>query len=426
MTNQLQSAKSDLSCQQQQVKLLPIIYRYLRQRQHSRDTINHSTGTAQITMLLKNKQGLSSDLLASLEKPEFCDIRLQSSDGEIPANKAVLSIRSEYFCRMFSPENNFVESSTGLGKLPYPTVIVKKVITYLYSGEMEVGVLALGQLLDLLELLNLMNLNKEFKQVESYAVGKISKWKFPFSECLKNLDKCSKMRMETLGEALMAHLLGKFYGNWCQLKEVGEVSETMMIRLIQENEEYYFSKNTLLRFKTFVTWLRVNAMDSDKKAEVLEMFDFELFTAEELASVVRTSGLYSSDKIIARMGEICRIQEDWSCELESRLEEKDEGIGQLEGRLEDRDDDIVQLEIRLEGKDDEIGNLKEELKDKDCEIDNLDEELRREETIFEFELSVKDQKISQLKKEKTSLEKVLNNKKRKIEDPISKCKAAKY
>ena len=88
-------------------------------------------------MLLKNQQSLTRDLLASLEKPEYCDIKIESSDGEIPANKAILSIRSDYFSRMFSSNNNFVESSSGLCKLPYPTAVVKKVVIYLYSGELD-------------------------------------------------------------------------------------------------------------------------------------------------------------------------------------------------------------------------------------------------------------------------------------------------
>ena len=212
------------------------------------------------------------------------------------------------------------------------------------------------------------------------------------------------------------------------------VSETLIIRLLQVSEEHHH--HAIKRFRAFLTWLSANSMEADKKDEVLEMFDFNLFTAEELASVVRTSGLYSSDKIIARMLELCRDHETEHYELENMLEEKDDDIYQLESRLEgkndelkDKDDEISQLEARLEGKEFEIVYLKGELKDNEYEIDHLEEELRKEETIFEFELSAKDQKINHLKKEKQSLEKTLNNRKRKMEDPNFKGvkgKAAKY
>ena len=166
-------------------------------------------------MLLKNQPSVCSDLLASLETPEFCDIKIQSADGDVPANKAILSIRSDYFSRMFSPANNFVENSSGRCKLPYSKAVVKKVVTYLYSGEMDVSELDLGQLLDLLELLNLMNFTEDFKQVESYAVNRINMRKFQFSECLINLDKCFAMRMDTLGDTLISHL-SYFLFHWCQ------------------------------------------------------------------------------------------------------------------------------------------------------------------------------------------------------------------
>ena len=303
---------------------------------------------------------------------------------------------------MFSKDNNFVESSTGQCKLPYPKAVVKKVVLYLYTGMMDVDELALGQLLDLMELLNMMNLTEEFNLVESYSLGKIENCELPFSDCLKNLEKCSKMRMETLGEKLITHL-GKYHLYWFQQEEIGVLSETMMMRLLQETS----LSPIIRRFQTFVTWLSANSLDDDKKKKVLETFDFKLFSAAQLASVVRTSRLYSSDKIIARMDQLCR--------------ENEEEIVSLEVQLKDKDEEICQLELKLE---DEIGSLKEELNDKDYEIDHLEETLRREETILEFELSEKDGEIYHLTKQKNLLEKALNNK-RKIEDQGSKGKSRK-
>ena len=82
-------------------------------------------------MLLEKKSGVNKDLLASLGKEEFCDIKIEANDGEVAASKLILSIRSDYFCRMFSSNNNFVESSTGSVKLPYPRDVVEKVVIYL-------------------------------------------------------------------------------------------------------------------------------------------------------------------------------------------------------------------------------------------------------------------------------------------------------
>ena len=147
-----------------------------------------------------NKQIQSTDLLDSLKKPEFCDIKIQANDGEIAASKFILSIRSDYFLTMFN--NNFLESSSGLVKMPYPKIVVEMVISYLYSGEMVFKGLQLGLLLDLLDLLRLMNISEDFKQIESYLVRSIKQGYRPFSieDCVNNLDKSSRIRMENVEE----------------------------------------------------------------------------------------------------------------------------------------------------------------------------------------------------------------------------------
>ena len=232
---------------------------------------------------LMNKQIQSADLLGSLKNPDFCDIKIQANDGEIPASQLILSIRSEYFCAMF--KNNCVESSSGLVKLPYPKTVVEKLITYLYMGEMVFEDLQLGLLLDLLDLLRLMNLSEEFKQVESDVLVYINKARFSSSDCLTNLDKSSNLQMDAVGETLLAYLRKRLTG-WWHLKDVEVLSEAMLIKLLQEEEE---KKEwlTIYRFKIFVKWLSANPMAADEKANALEMFDFDHFTITNLASTVK-------------------------------------------------------------------------------------------------------------------------------------------
>ena len=112
-------------------------------------------------MLIKDSTELSKDLLAHLEDPEFNDIKIVATDGEVPANKTILSMRSQYFRSMFSDNNNFVESSSGSAKLPYPKFVVEKVVIFLYSGEMDCDGMVLRFLLYLMEFLNLMNLESK-------------------------------------------------------------------------------------------------------------------------------------------------------------------------------------------------------------------------------------------------------------------------
>ena len=116
-------------------------------------------------MSLINKESVTKDLVAHLQDPEYCDVKIVATDGEIAANKTILGMRSPYFRSMFSSNNNFVESQTGTVKLPYAKVVLEKVIIYLYSGELEFHDLDLKPCLDLLELLNLTNLSVESSSV---------------------------------------------------------------------------------------------------------------------------------------------------------------------------------------------------------------------------------------------------------------------
>ena len=111
-----------------------------------------------MSLQLNNTESLIKDFVSHLQDPEFCDVKIICSDGEIPANKSILGIRSQYFRSMFSNNNNFVESQAGSVKMPHTKAVMEKVVLYICSGKMDCDDLDLGKMLDLLALLDLMNL----------------------------------------------------------------------------------------------------------------------------------------------------------------------------------------------------------------------------------------------------------------------------
>ena len=213
-------------------------------------------------MSIIKQESLCQDILAHLQDPEYCDVRIVASDGEIAANKTILGMRSPYFRSMFSSNNNFVESSTGTVKLPYTKAVLEKVIVYLYCGELEFHDLDLKPLLDLMELLNLINLSMEFSTVESFTSDNIKKGKFSISDCLKSLDYSSKLGMKSVGETLLVYL-GENLVEFAEIEDVGALSEPMIVRLLQEKGED--SSQTIHRLKILTTWLSVNSMDAQVK-----------------------------------------------------------------------------------------------------------------------------------------------------------------
>ena len=251
--------------------------------------------------LLNDETEVIKDLLDHLQDPEFNDVTIEASDGKVSANRTILSVRSLYFRSMLSANNNFVESSTGHVKLPYPKAVVEKVVFYIYSGRMDCADMDLRLLLDLLELLNLMNLPSKYSKVEAFTLQNITAGKYPLSDCLKGLEDSSKMGLQSVGETLLSHL-GQNFLSISSAVEVGELSEAMISRLLEEQKEE--DTQTIHRLETFQTWLSVNSMEEEKKDEVLQTLDFEHFTQKELTSVVRKSGLYDIDKIMERIDEL--------------------------------------------------------------------------------------------------------------------------
>ena len=65
------------------------------------------------------------------------DVRLLTADGEVWANKALLSASSDYFSAMLDQEK-FKEGREGVGDLKqYSMEVVTKVVNYFYSGEIS-------------------------------------------------------------------------------------------------------------------------------------------------------------------------------------------------------------------------------------------------------------------------------------------------
>ena len=208
-------------------------------------------------MLLNKEMEVIKDILSHLQDEELCDVKIIGTDGEVPANKTILIMRSQYFRSMFSSNNNFVESSTNTVKLPYAKAVLEKVIIYLYSGEMEFDDLDLRPLLDLMELLNLLNLALEFSTVESFAMENIRGAKFTFADCLKSLDYSSKLGLKSVGETLLFYL-GENFVNIAQMKEVGDLSEPMILKLLDEKSGV--RSETIHRLNVLTTWLSGNTM----------------------------------------------------------------------------------------------------------------------------------------------------------------------
>ena len=150
-------------------------------------------------MILDKKDNVIQRHLDSLQNPDVCDIKIVGCDGEVAANKLLLRLSCPFFSSMFSRVNNFVEREADSITLPHTKAVLEKVVTYLYSGQMECEEMKVGSLLELMGLLNFMNLSEEFDTVEQFALERIQSGQFPLGDCLEALHVSSQFSLQEAG-----------------------------------------------------------------------------------------------------------------------------------------------------------------------------------------------------------------------------------
>lgn len=113
------------------------------------------------------------------------------------------------------------------------------------------------------------------------------------------------------------------------------MSENLILQLLLDRGER--QTPVITRFRTFATWFSSNDLDSVTKEEILETIEFDDFTTEELATEVKESGLYPTDKIIVKMLENFQLTgeelESKSKKLEATLADKEEILKIQEGKI---------------------------------------------------------------------------------------------
>ena len=101
------------------------------------------------------RQKLSSDLMKILLDDSFNDVCIKLHDGEVLANKVVLSARSEYFAASLRwKENNKEQNDSSRHEIIFEhcsTKIMTVVIAYLYSGVLKVSDLTIMEVFELRE-----------------------------------------------------------------------------------------------------------------------------------------------------------------------------------------------------------------------------------------------------------------------------------
>ena len=255
------------------------------------------------------------DILKMLDRGSLNDVKIKLSDGEIFANKDILMARSEYFATMFS-NKKFKEGETSSVDMSFCSkVVMEKIVKFLFSGGFDFDGLSLIQLLDLSHISEMMLLTDLKFAVEDYIINEVpyhAENVQSLSELISGLKLADQYRRLAVRKCIIDEL---HYGYGLEKipKDVScwDSFKTLPFNVIKEI--YKLDKNALTwnyyvpiikynhGFEALLVWLSENEVSEEQKAVIVESFDFEDFTVQELLTFVRDSGLYSVKKIDTRV-----------------------------------------------------------------------------------------------------------------------------
>ena len=267
-----------------------------------------------------------------LEHGSLNDVQIKLSDGEIVANKDILMARSDYFATMFK-SNSFIEGETNLVDMSHCSkTVMEKIIKFFFTGEGKFGNLSLDQLSELCYMSEMMLLEKFQAEVKDYIKMVIAKTKLAVSIsdyslqndaieliwCLQLADHYNFKKMKT-------RILGTIY--FFLLKRIPvdadglDSFKALPFNLIKDI--FLLGKNVVILngvngppfdpptaiqvLQAFMVWLSENEATEEQKSEIVDSFNFEEFTLEELITSVWDSGLYPTKRIDERVLKLFKI-----------------------------------------------------------------------------------------------------------------------
>ena len=271
--------------------------------------------------IVNHREEFISNMIRMLSGGTSNDIKIVLEDGEIFANKDVLSSQSDYFATMFSNHNvKFIEGETNIVNLNYCSKkIMEKIIKFLFTGEMSLLEMSVSDLVNMVNISRMMLLFALKDDVQKHLLKIIvgSSVEFldmdVFPELVKSLIIAENLNLDTIKTSLVRELykcicIGDDYvvDSNCQLaikqipfkllKEIMLFGETNESENVDEDPQLTFN-----RFDVFVLWLSDNECTDEDKKEMTDSFKFEDFDVYQLITVVMKSNLYSTQKINRRV-----------------------------------------------------------------------------------------------------------------------------
>ena len=338
--------------------------------------------------IVNRRNGLISDLMQMMTTGTSNDVKIVLEDGEIYANKDVLSARCAYFATCFSNNKiKFIEGETNSVTFSHCSkMIMEKIIKYLFSGEMKLHDLLLADLLKMMNMTKMMMLDDLLEDVQIFLAKYIEDSGVNLGtlpELVNGLILAEQFKLEIAKDALVLELFRS-------LKDIPHIPDVVLNSEAFKNLPVNLVKDIFLsdvcggvipstkeRLDAFVFWLTENYCSDHDERKITESFNFDAFTVEELLTDVRDSGLYSIEKIDRRVLNIHqRVQRNLKLK-EKQLNAKTKALNEKEQINQIKENSLTSLRKQTKEKDDQIASLHFQLSSRDEEIRKKGKEIRK-------------------------------------------------
>ena len=348
-----------------------------------------------------DRDQFAEDILKMLKRGSPNDVKIRCEDGDISANKDILMARSEYFATMFS-NNKFIEGETSTVDMTHCSkVVMEKIIKLLFIGTVVFDDLGIIELLELSHMAKMMLLNTKFQdQVDNYVKTDIVGEICDIAELTAALKCANQFNLKNMEDCIIPEIINELNYEILDDDECScsysltslpfnLIRSILLFDLSSISPSKLPSISTKTFFDAFVIWLSENEATEKQKDEIVNSFNFEDFTVEELMTSVRKSGLYNISKIADRVHDLFKEQVSLVEHKKNLLEEKDNSI-------KERDDTIKGKDKLIKEKEKIIKDKEKLLKNKDYSIKNRDDILKHKDMM----ISDKDREIKRLRSQK--------------------------
>jgi len=160
--------------------------------------------------IVDRRESFISDMLVMMTVGTSNDVKIVLKDGEIVANKDVLSARSDYFATMFS-NTKFIEGETNHVAFNHCSkATMVKILKYLFSGNMKLHDLPLCDLVTIVNMTTTMLMDDLKSDIQHYILEIIPKsgdnCPVALPGLVESLMLAEQFKLETIKNALVQEL----------------------------------------------------------------------------------------------------------------------------------------------------------------------------------------------------------------------------